>query len=673
MKKPFLILIGISLSFFANAQEQEEYKFKPVSIEIFKTRVDNIDTSYGAVYLADIGSSSFEGNTKGWFNLIYKRHCLIKIYNKKGFDLGKVEIPLYISSNNDGKEWIENIKASTFNLVDGKVVETKLGKEAVLTEKEDKNHILKKFALSDLREGSILEYSYTVKSDFVFNLQPWAFQGNYPKVWSEYSVNIPSFFEYEYILRGFIPLTNSNKTKATGYIVSENPQALGAQDQVYTIQSMNTINRWLAKNVPVFKEENYTYSENNYISEIEFQLISERFGEAPAKNFLETWPTFAQHLLKQEDFGESLSFENNWASEDLAKIIGNSSNETIQAKKIYEWVRDHIKDLGAKGVYLTQPLKNVFKSRQGYSNEINMLLIALLKQKNIDAKPVLLSTRGHGFINPKYPLITRFNYVIAQVKTDSSTFLLDATEPYLAFGKLPLYCYNGPGILIDTSGKFVSISPESASETKITGLVLRNKPGKPGNWVGNLTALPGYFESSKIRENLTTKGPDYLKKSIESSIPREFIADSLVLENEKNLDKSLNYKTRISINSTESNPSIIYFNPIVQLNGNYNPFKSVQRKYPVELPYKSDDIYNFELEIPKGYIADELPKSVKVALEGNEAYFEYFATQESEKILLRSRVKLNKTIFPSEDYESLRKFFDLIVKKYSEQIVLKKL
>ena len=42
-------------------------------------------------------------------------------------------------------------------------------------------------------------------------------------------------------------------------------------------------------------------------------------------------------------------------------------------------------------------------------------------------------------------------------------------------------------------------------------------------------------------------------------------------------------------------------------------------------------------------------------------------------IQLRSTVKLNKATFDAEDYESLREFFGYIVKKQSEQIVLKKI
>ena len=55
-----------------------------------------------------------------------------------------------------------------------------------------------------------------------------------------------------------------------------------------------------------------------------------------------------------------------------------------------------------------------------------------------------------------------------------------------------------------------------------------------------------------------------------------------------------------------------------------NPFKSAERFYPVEMPYKIDETYNLQLEVPVGYEVDEMPKPILVKLnEQNEGLFEY--------------------------------------------------
>jgi hypothetical protein len=103
-----------------------------------------------------------------------------------------------------------------------------------------------------------------------------------------------------------------------------------------------------------------------------------------------------------------------------------------------------------------------------------------------------------------------------------------------------------------------------------------------------------------------------------------------------------------------------------------NPFKATERKYPVEMPYPLDKTYILNMEIPNGYIAEETPKSAKVAFNEGEGFFEYLVQKDESRIQLRSHIKMKHAIFSNEDYNVLRDFFAYIVKKQSEQIVFRK-
>ena len=104
-----------------------------------------------------------------------------------------------------------------------------------------------------------------------------------------------------------------------------------------------------------------------------------------------------------------------------------------------------------------------------------------------------------------------------------------------------------------------------------------------------------------------------------------------------------------------------------------NPFTSSERLYPVEMPYTTHEIFVLDMEIPKGYTVDEMPKSVRYKLNEDEGMFEYIISKSADKIQMRSRVDINKANFQQEDYQSLREFFSFIIKKQSEQIVFKKI
>jgi hypothetical protein len=103
-----------------------------------------------------------------------------------------------------------------------------------------------------------------------------------------------------------------------------------------------------------------------------------------------------------------------------------------------------------------------------------------------------------------------------------------------------------------------------------------------------------------------------------------------------------------------------------------NPLKSTERKYPVEMPYTTDEVYVLDMEIPKGFVINEIPKSEKFLLDGTDGFFEYIIDNDETNIHLRSRIQINKTTFSPEEYSSLRDFFAFIIKKQSEQIVFKK-
>src|SRR6202012_5197682 len=94
-------------------------------------------------------------------------------------------------------------------------------------------------------------------------------------------------------------------------------------------------------------------------------------------------------------------------------------------------------------LWTSNPIKTTFKNRNGNEADLNLLLTAMLRHEKIDADPVILSTRDNGFAADIYPLLSRFNYVVVRASIDSTWQYLDASESWLAFGRLPERCYNG--------------------------------------------------------------------------------------------------------------------------------------------------------------------------------------------------------------------------------------
>ncbi len=284
------------------------------------------------------------------------------------------------------------------------------------------------------------------------------------------------------------------------------------------------------------------------------------------------------------------------------------------------------------------------------------------------ANPVLLSTREHGKANEIYPEMDKFNYVITKVEIDNKFYLLDAANKHLGFGHLGEECYNGSGRTIDPIPVLVNLSPDSLKENSLTSVFIINGDKK---MEGNLTANLGYFESEKLRNKLSnTKEEDYFKQ-----IKKEYSSDVEILNTSidslQKLEDPVSIKYDINFNFG-NDEDIIYFNPLLSDAIKENPFKPAQRLYPVERPYCIDDIYVLNMEIPKGYKVDELPKSTRVNLNEDEGMFEYIIAKTDNAVQMRCRLLLNKANFDPDDYTTLRDFYAFVVKKESEQIVFKK-
>jgi hypothetical protein len=632
----------------------------------------NVDTSFGAVIIADVGNSSFQGSQRGWFSLLYTHSQRVKILNKKGYDLANFNIPLYIGTQGD-EERITSFRASTYTLENGKVVETKLSKDAKFTDKEDDHHILKKFTFPNVTDGCILEFSYTVTSDFFENFQPWAFQGEYPRLWSEYEADIPEFFIYDIQAQGYLPFDiNTNTPSNTDYKITFNGNDNFSHPESGTLSSNNIIHRWVIKNVPTLKEEGFTSSISNYISKIEFQLSGIHFPNSPYRDYRSNWTVLSEKLLEASYFGQDLNRANTWMNEDLQSLKISGEQPGAKAEKIYEYVKSHIKWTGQNSYALSKSLSESFKNKSGNTADINLLLVAMLRHEKLNAEPVILSTRNHGFPSPIYPLIDRYNYVICRLLIDSNAYLLDASRPYLSFGKIPSFCFNGNAKIIKAEPQDIDLSSDIIRNVQISSIQLMSAPKSQGIWTGNFISQIGEFSSNNIRNAILEKGKaEYLKK-IKESYRSDIVIDSLDIQEESNYANPLKINYKLVIKA-EDDPNIIYLNPMMSEGYKTNPFKSAERKYPVEMPYTSDEIYSLRIQIPTGYKVDEIPKSAKVNLNGNDGYFEYLLAIDGEYIALRSRVKINKANFSPDDYQSLRNFYDLIVKKHAEQIVFKKI
>jgi hypothetical protein len=656
-----VIGLGLQVPLPLRAQDKIPVKFGKVTPDDFKMTATALDTGAEVIVVADFGSSSFQGDGNGGIDLTYQRFKRIRMLKRSGFDAATITIPLYVSKSEP--EILSRLKASTYVLEDGKVVETKLDSKSIFIEKLTKNLVLEKFTFPALKEGAILEYSYRLSSNDLFFLRPWEFQGRYPCLWSEYQIEMPDFLKYATLVTGPLPFKiNSAKNGDQAFHISSGVGGIFS-DNVVT-------HRWVMTDVPAMKEEPFTTTIDNYTSKIQFQLSGIQIPGGRYHNLMGNWFQLADELLQDDYFGAELVKGNGWMDDDMNTIVKGAATNLEKAQRIFAYVRDNFTCSSHSHVYLSNPLKTTYKNKNGNESDINLLLTAMLIHAGLPADPIILSTRDNGFADPLYPLLTQYNYVISQVLIDSVLYRLDASEPWAGFGRLPEGCYNGSARVINKDKPYViSLSADSLVEGSVTLAIVTND--EKGGMNVRLRNTPGYQEAERVRQDVKEHGQQAYLKKIQAGYAGDASISDLEIDSLQRPDDPLGLVYDLHL-ATDSSSDLYYFNPMLAAALKENPFKAAVRTYPVEMPCGMDETYTMIMDIPSGYVVDEVPKSAKVSLNTDEGFFEYFVVKDANQVQMRSRIKLKKANFAPDDYSTLRDFFAFIVKKEGEQIVFKK-
>lgn len=655
LKTPMLTLFVTALYLNLPAQETS-IKWGKIPDEELKMTTYALDTSAAALVLADIGYFTYDLRAPDQLTEL-NVHRRIKILKRSGFSEGDIEIPFY---SKDRYQDIVQLKAQIFN-PDGS--KRSIEKKDFFEEKTAEGYTTKKFTFPEIQVGSIIEYSYVIQTKDWVRIPTWYFQTDIPVRLSEYVLNIPEFLEFVIIVRGS-ELDRNEQSLESG---------IGIRNRKYILAVMDA---------PALKEEAFITTMTDYTAHVIFQ-ISGTVQNGVREPYLSDWKTVAKDLLESENFGKRIDRKANFndAYDKVAPLVANAKTPEEKIKAIYHFVLDQIKWDGTNGIYQTEPLNKVFELKKGDAAGVNLMLIALLKAYGFDAKPFLVSTREHGQPIELYPIRSQFNYVLAYLKHNDKVQLLDATHRQRPMGLPATSALNNKGWIVDTEPEWLEIVPGRSSSTRMFNITL-NEEGKA---VGKIVSAYDGYAALEVREELTKKDdPQSSNEAPEEDKDEEVSAtlanieyDSVTIKNLDDIYKTLAYNAKVVIpDGGTVNGDFIYLTPVLHPAFDENPFKQTVREYPVDIPYPLSHRYILNLTIPEGYAIEQMPEQVSLSLPENGGKFTFLVSKlagTSRTFQINSTIQINQVHFEPEEYPAIKKFFDLIIEKQQEQLVLKKI
>lgn len=635
----FLLILLLSS---AQQSEAQTSKFGEVSNEELTMKQYPLDTAAEAVILFDKGNTKF-----GARGIVMERHVRIKVLKKAGYDWANFEVPYIMKGR------VMELKGTTYNLVNGSVVQSKLDPKSAFDEKFYEDWYLKKFTMPNVKEGSVIDVTYTIQLVAAFfNLPDWEFQRTIPTVWSEYQAEIPTNLTYRFLMQGYHPLYQYNKQSKAAYTTT------GSNYQ-YT---------WIMKDVPALKEESYITTLKDYQTRLEFELQQVQVPGKLAQQVTGSWEEVTKTLMKSERFGNQITGRTGLKS-IVTPLIAECKTKEETAEKIYDHVRNRMtwnKGYGFLTTSLT--LRKAYDDAKGSIGDINLMLIAMLREANLDANPVLVSTRSNGRPPLDSPLLSKFNYVVAHVVLNDKEILLDASESLLPFGMLPKRALNGEGHLIKLgANRWVALAPHTHSQF----IAINAAFTATGELTGELTESADGHYAFDLRRSMLEQGEAKFTENLTQTTGNYRLSNP-VFENKDNIRKPLQIRYEVSTGGTGQLADLIYLNPLLTYSKTENPFKLSERKYPVDFVHPIDETIIANYTIPAGYVVDELPKGIAVSLPENGGKYTFMVQQNGDKLQVMSRISLNRPVFYAEEYTYLKEFYNQIISKQAEQIVLKK-
>ena len=658
--KYYFLTVSLFIHLVSFSQNYEK-NFGEISREEIEMTSYEKDSSAGAVVLFDIGKSKFISTDYG-YKIRFTRHKRTKIFKRSAFEHAEVSIPFYVDGY--GKtESVESIKAVTYNLNNGQYTRTKLDPFTIYEEKINDRWHNKKFVFPNVQEGSILEFEYVLETPFLFNLLDWKFQDRIPTIYSEYEVRMIPFYEYIFLAQGLTEFDYQNSTldkekRTWGNVVKSKGVNVGSG-----IEFQDYIHTYVKRDIPAFKDESYITSVNDYIMKMDFQLAKFNRPNGGSEDIISTWPKLNESLLKEDNFGKYQKKCSKLAKRLLKENVVSLSGSINQiAIDIIRYVKENFTWNGSNSKYSSQSAKDFFEKKRGNSADINLFLIAFLNEAGINSKPVIISTRNHGKIRTDYPFDHFTNYVIALVDTDQP-FLTDGTEEMLPYNRLPTQCINEIGLIVtdDKSEKWVRLDQGIPSLRQ--SIISINFDSTAFDPEVNVSIQNTGYDAYVYRKRF---------KDDEKSIMNYFSEKV----GEIHRIKTINYdnpKLPYSIAfegtcKTEQFGRNIVINPFLNLTLSSNGLTQEKRNYPVDMIYPGNEIFSISLKLPEGFKVYEIPESFTMNNDLAEIKINY--TLRKGSLYIKGNYNLKKAVYNPNEYNRIKNYLDLIVKKFNETLVL---
>ncbi len=668
-------LITLVASIATLSSFAQDVKFGKVTKQDFEKTKSTIQTDAPAEVLHADGNYKISFNTnQGGVEQTKKVYYRMIVFDKDKTpnDVLKIEIPLYKGNSSTDTDKVLSLKAVTYNLENGKVVEQKVEKKDIFTEKVHRFLDKQTFTFPNVKNGSILEYTYEVLSPFISQTDTWYFQNSIPVLTSNFTLQSQEYFNYQQDLRGgFAPKVTKDSKEDTFTSTSFGQRGISFNETIGK-QGATTENgklkintqTYTLSNLPSYSREAYVLNPRNMLASIQFELASYNVPGRIIENYSTTWEHIGKDLMDHENFGRQLN-GNGFLDETVKTITANKTSDLEKIQAIFDYVKTNITWNDYLGEYTDNGLRKTFNEKTGNSADINLMLIAMLRKAGLDANPIVLSTLQNGIINYSFPSRSKLNYVIAGVTIGQDFYLMDATDKNSQINLLPIRAINDRGFMVTDKGmKEITLrnSTMSADKKSITADLKAD-----GNLTGIYSSVrDNYFYMSDLAD--ITNDPKAFEKEYTEDYNFE-ISDFKTQDNKQNL---IRHQFKFNDLKVDVAGNKILFNPFLFIANTKHNLNLEQRNYNIEFGAPTTNTNTIKIKIPEGYKVESLPTEKQFTMPDQAGGYAYKVIEKDGFIIAQAQKIMPYSVLPAQYYKPLKEFLTNIINTEGQQVILVK-
>ncbi|MEM7572556.1 MAG: DUF3857 domain-containing protein [Bacteroidota bacterium] len=654
MKKTLLLLGLCLLTGQVLIAQYDNYRHGRVSDEELNISEAPDDPDAEAYVLYDkLQVSMMISNTTGRYEPQRTVSRRVKLLDAASFDRANVVVGYYGSGN------LKEIKAS-IHLPDGE--EIKLRNPDFNHAEVRDDYYECRFSFPQITEGAIIEYTYTSEGGFGMDVLPaFYFQEDIPVRWAEYEVIIPQGLIY-------IDLASATTTEFAVEDTRTFSRSYGTGGQTIVYEA----ERYVIKDLPAIEQEPYTNNIGDYLPRIRKQL---QFVNMPGFTYdpeMSSWEDLANDLMETElgRFTRSRTASRK-VMDDLDPLLASATTQQEKAQILYRAINRHQSWDENYGIIPRRSPNSAWERGEGSAVENNTILLAALKQLDIEAYPLMVGLRGYGNPLEYYPLRTQFQHMLVIANLDGEYQLMDIGGTGLPFGSARTNALNHRAWLVDgLNSQWVSIEPERAERTMLAEIEL----GEDGMATASIQSRSkGYYAAHDRRDVQEATDPvdgPLMEKILERFPDASYLDRSLPTDDD--LDGPFSYSLDVSAVLGQPLDDYIYVSPVLIDLVEQEIVDDEERTYPIDLPYGFRKRYITQLRIPDGYTVEDLPEPVSLRSEDNSVVCRFSASQSNQQISLSLDFQVNRTIFGAEEYGMFREMFRQVYDIQQTQLVLKR-